>query len=33
MQTMILGLMILGLIVVISIDTVHKRRKFLNENK
>jgi hypothetical protein len=33
METIILGLMILVLIVVISIDTMQKRRNFLDESK
>ena len=33
METIILGLMILVLIVVISIDTIQKRRNFLDESK
>lgn len=33
METIILGLMILSLIFVISMDTKQKRRKFLDEGK
>ena len=33
METIIFGLMIFGLIVVIAIDAVEKRRKFLLEGK
>jgi hypothetical protein len=32
METIILGLMIFSLIVVISIDTTQKRRKFMDES-
>jgi hypothetical protein len=33
METIILGLMILSLIFVISMDTLQKRRKFLDKGK
>jgi hypothetical protein len=32
METIILGLMIFSLIIVISVDTAHKRRNFLDES-
>jgi len=33
METIILGLMIFGLIIIISIDTIQKRRNFMGEGK
>jgi hypothetical protein len=33
METIILGLMILSLIIVISMDTIQKRRNFLDKGK
>ena len=33
METIILVLMIFGLIIIISIDTIQKRRKFMDESK
>jgi len=33
METIILGLMIFSLIIIISIDTIQKRHKFLDESQ
>jgi len=33
METIILGLMIFSLIIIISIDTIQKRRKFMDGSK
>lgn len=33
METILVGLMIVSLIIVLAIDTIQKRREFLNEGK